>query len=220
MKLSVVIPVYNEERTVAELIRRVKKVRLPKEIIVVNDGSTDNTRRILSKIKGIKLINMPTNRGKGYALREGFKKVSGNIIIIQDADLELNPEEYPKLIKPILEKKTNVVYGSRFLTNPYTSILSMLANKAVTYTANILYGSHISDEATGYKVFTREVLDSINLRCVRFEFCPEFTAKVLKAGYKIVEVPVSFHPRTDGKKIGWKDGFEALWTLLKYRFVD
>ncbi|MFH0797951.1 MAG: glycosyltransferase family 2 protein [Candidatus Woesearchaeota archaeon] len=222
MKVSVVIPVYNEERTVAELIDKVKNVNLDKEIIVVNDGSTDRTSEIISKINGIKYFNLQQNRGKGYALREGFKQVTGDVVIVQDADLELNPEEYTELIKPIVNNETKIVYGSRFLTNPYTNFISMMANKAVTITANVLYNAELTDEATCYKIFTKDVLKDIDLKCTRFEFCPEFTAKVLKKGYSIKELPISFKPRfkEDGKKVRWRDGFEALWTLLKYRFVD
>ncbi len=222
MKVSVVIPVYNEERTVEELINKVKNVKLDKEIIVVNDGSTDRTSEIISKINGIKYFNLQQNRGKGYALREGFKQVTGDVVIIQDADLELNPEEYTELIKPIQNNETKIVYGSRFLTNPYTNLISMMANKAVTITANFLYNAELTDEATCYKIFTKDVLDNINLKCTGFEFCPEFTAKVLKKGYSIKELPISFKPRfkEDGKKVRWRDGFEALWTLFKYRFVD
>ena len=225
--VSVIIPAYNEQKTVAEIIKRVKAVSfadlaVQKEIIVVDDGSTDGTREILSEIKGIKLFVHEKNKGKGSAIRTGLSHATGNIFIIQDADLELNPAEYPLLLNPILSGKTEVVYGSRYLNNKHVTFLSMLANTAVTQTANILYGLHITDEATGYKVFTRHVLDSITLCCTRFEFCPEFTAKIAKKKFSIFEVPVSYAYRRpdEGKKVGWKDGFEALWTLLKYRFVD
>ena len=225
MKLSIIIPVYNEERTIAEIIRRVKAVSLEnieKEIIVVNDGSTDHTPEVLEDVNGIRLFTHTKNSGKGAAIRTGLKESTGDLFIIQDADLELNPADFPKLLAPLLSGKFEVVYGSRYLNGPHVNLLSMLANTAVTWTANILYGLHITDEATGYKVFTRKVLDSIRLKCTHFEFCPEFTAKVSKKGFKIYEVPVSYHYRSpeEGKKVGWKDGFEALWTLLKYRFVD
>lgn len=226
-KVSIIIPAYNEKRTITEIIARVKTVNLEslniqKEIIVVDDGSTDGTAEILKEIKGIRLITHEKNKGKGSAIRTGLEKSSGDIFIIQDADLELNPAEYPQLLEPILKGETEIVYGSRYLKNPHVNLLSMLANTAVTQTANMLYGLKITDEATGYKVFTKNVLDSIRLTCTRFEFCPEFTAKIAKKGYKIVEVPVTYNYRRpdEGKKVGWKDGFEALWTLLKYRFVD
>ena len=226
-KVSIIIPAYNEKRTIAEIIERVKAVDLEKadikkEIIVVDDGSKDGTRDILKEIKGITLITHEKNKGKGSAIRTGLEKSTGDIFIIQDADLELNPAEYPQLLEPILKGETEVVYGSRYLKNPHVNLLSMLANTAVTQTANLLYGLKITDEATGYKVFTRNILNSITLTCTRFEFCPEFTAKIAKKGFKIVEVPVSYKYRRpdEGKKVGWKDGFEALWTLLKYKFID
>lgn len=226
-KVSVIIPAYNEKRTIAQIIERVKAVDLEKrgiqkEIIVVDDGSTDGTAEILKEIKGIMVITHEKNRGKGSAIRTGLEKSTGDMFIIQDADLELNPAEYPQLLEPILKGETEIVYGSRYLKNPHVNFLSMLANTAVTQTANMLYGLKITDEATGYKVFTRNVLDSITLICTRFEFCPEFTAKIAKKGYIIVEVPVTYNYRRpdEGKKVGWKDGFEALWTLLKYKFVD
>jgi dolichol-phosphate mannosyltransferase len=225
--LSIIVPTYNEDPTVAEIIRRIKAVDLSsqgvkKEIIVINDGSIDKTQEILKNIKGITILTHEKNKGKGAAIRTGLEKSSGDIYIIQDADLELNPAEYPTLIEPILKKESKVVYGSRYLNNSHVNWLSMLANTAVTQTANLVYNLRITDEATGYKVFTKEVLDNINLTCTRFEFCPEFTAKISKKGYKIKEVPVSYNYRKpeEGKKVGWKDGFEALWTLVKYRFVD
>ncbi|MEW6617666.1 MAG: glycosyltransferase family 2 protein [Patescibacteria group bacterium] len=223
--VSIIIPVYNEENTIAEIIKRVKNAeswKLEKEIIVVNDGSIDKTGEILKKIKGITLLMHEKNKGKGSAIRTGLQHAHGEVFIIQDADLELNPAEYPLLLEPILKNNAKIVYGSRYLKNKYVNLLSMLANVAVTQTANILYGLKITDEATGYKVFTREVLENITLTCTRFEFCPEFTAKIAKKGYTIKEVPVTYNYRRpdEGKKVGWRDGFEALWTLLKYKFIE
>lgn len=221
MKLSIIIPVYNEERTVSELIERVKNLNLDKEIIVVNDGSTDKTSNILKKIKGINYLQHSSNKGKGTAIRTALKEVKGDVVVIQDADLELDPKDLYDLIKPIEQGKTKIVYGSRFLTNPYANWLSHLANFAVTTTANVLYSAKLTDVATCYKMFTKDVIDSIKLKCTRFEFCPEITAKVLKKGYSIMEVPIHFKPRfkDEGKKVGWKDGFESLWTLFKYKFI-
>jgi len=233
-KVSVIIPVYNEKNTILEIIKRVKKVPLKIEIIVVDDFSKDGTREILKKIKDkqIKLFFHEKNFGKSHAIRTGISHVTGSIVIIQDADLEYNPQDYVKLIKPIVEGRFKVVYGTRFprkkdkffpffqyfsLSNPY-----YLANKILTLTSNMLYFANISDEPTCYKVFDAGVIKSINLKCERFEFCPEVTAKVRKKGYKICEIPISYCPRSikEGKKIKLKDAFDAFWTLLKYRFND
>ena len=237
-KLSIIIPVYNEEETVSELIKRVKKANLDikKELIVIDDGSKDNTLRILKKIKGIKLIKHEKNKGKGAAIRTGIKHSTGDIIVIQDADLEYDPEEYNKLIKPILKGETKVVYGSRFLSafqkkrnvdflrgvKEGQYLLGYIAGRFLTTITNVLYRTKITDEATCYKVFDANVLKKIPLKCNRFEFCPEVTAKVAKRNYKIKEIPISYKPRKfeDGKKINWKDGIHAVWTLLKYRFID
>lgn len=232
--LSVIIPVYNEEKTILEIIKRVKAVKIPKEIIIVDDFSTDRTGEILRKIKdkNIKIVFQDKNYGKGFAIRTGLKNVTGNIVIIQDADLEYTPQDYIKLIEPINEKKANVVYGTRFprkkghpsLLAPYMSIFNpyYFANKILTLASNILYNAKITDEPTCYKVFKTQVLKSIDLKCKRFEFCPEVTAKVRKKGYKILEVPISYNPRSveEGKKIKLKDGMQAIWTLIKYRFID
>jgi len=239
-KLSVVIPVYNEEKTIRQIIDIVKRVELPgkmeREIIVVNDGSGDDTLRILKELKGVKVVNHLKNRGKGAAIRTGIKHVKGDVVIIQDADLEYDPNYYKKLVKPIINGKTKVVYGSRFLSKKQKKqnikflkkkhIGSYWANYAggrfLTILANLLYRTDISDEATCYKVFEASLLKSLELKCNRFEFCPEVTAKVRKRGEKIYEIPVSYKPRTieEGKKINWKDGVGAIWTLIKYRFIN
>ena len=234
MKLSVIMPVYNEKDTILEIIRRVKAVKLPKEIMIIDDFSKDGTRDILKKIKDkeIKVFFHERNYGKGHALRTGISHATGDIIIIQDADLEYDPQDYLKLVEPIEKGETKVVYGTRFpkkpghpsLSSPYYSLFNKFyfANKILTMTANILFGANITDEPTCYKIFHSDVFKNINLKCERFEFCPEVTAKVKKKGYKILEVPISYHPRSveEGKKIKWKDGLEAIWALIKYRFVD
>lgn len=227
MKLSIIMPVYNEKNTINEIISRVMAVSIPKELIIVDDFSKDGTREMLKKIRSrdIKTIFHERNYGKGHALRTGIKHATGDIVIIQDADLEYDPQEYAKLIKPIIDGKVKVVYGTRFpkgSPHPPITNLFFLANKILTIASNLLYNANITDEPTCYKVFDADVLKSINLKCERFEFCPEVTAKVRKNGFKIIEVPISYKPRSvkEGKKINWKDGFEALWTLIKYRFVD
>ncbi len=229
MKLSIIIPVYNERDTVLEILRRVLEapaLGLTKEIIIVDDGSTDSTRDILRALdpnERIQVFYHAQNRGKGAAIRTGLSHATGDIILIQDADLEYDPRDYPALIQPILERRAAVVYGSRFL-GPRKAMFfwHMLGNKFLTLVTNILYDSILSDMETGYKVFRAEVIKDIPLRARRFEFEPEITAKVLKRGYRIYEVPISYTGREyhEGKKITWRDGFSALWTLLKYRFVD
>ncbi|MEW6680740.1 MAG: glycosyltransferase family 2 protein [bacterium] len=227
MKLSVIMPVYNEKDTIEEIVKKVEAVNLSKEIIIIDDYSNDGTREIIEeKINQKNVIKLfhPENRGKGSAIRTGIEKASGDIIIIQDADLEYSPEDYYKLTKPIMEGSASVVYGSRILQSSYkiSYLRYFLGGRFLTFLTNILYGSHITDEPTCYKVFKAEVIKSINLKCKRFEFCPEVTAKVLKKGYKILEFPISYSPRKmeEGKKINWKDGLQAIWTLVKYRFVD
>jgi glycosyltransferase involved in cell wall biosynthesis len=234
MKLSVIIPIYNEIKTVNEIIKRVKAINIPKEIIIVDDGSKDGTRELLKNLKDpeIRVFFNKRNYGKSHSVRVGIRESHGNIIIIQDADLEYNPQDYPKLIRPIQIGMTQVVYGTRFPTrkghpsiiHPYYSLFNpyYFANKILTVTANILYRANITDEPTCYKVFDSRALKSLNLKSERFEFCPEVTAKIKKKGYNIYEVPISYNPRTtkEGKKINWKDGIEAIWTLIKYRFND
>lgn len=227
-KLSVIIPVYNEKDTIKEVIKKVKEINISKEIILVDDFSKDGTREFLKKLKDkeVKVIFHEKNHGKGYAIRTAISKVSGEVVIIQDADLEYDPKDYLKLIKPILEGHAKVVYGTRFPKgHNKTSIFKnkhYLANKILTLTANLLYNAKITDEATCYKVFDAELLKNITLKCNRFEFCPEVTAKVRKKGHKIMELSISYYPRTEkqGKKIKTRDGFEAMWALVKYRFVN
>jgi len=226
MKLSVIIPVYNEVRTIAEVIRRVRGVDLEKEIIVVDDGSGDGTVEILHRLSReghIQLHESRVNLGKGAAVRIGLTYASGEIIIIQDADLELDPNEYGRLMEPILAGRTRVVYGSRFLgTNREIPLVTLAANRFLVLLTNLLYDSSLTDMETAYKVFSAGVLQDIRLRCMRFELEPEITAKLLKNGDRILEVPITYQPRTvqGGKKIGWRDGFKAILTLFKYRFTD
>ena len=228
MKLSVIIPVYNEEKTIEEVIEKVRNVPVEKEIIVVDDGSTDRTVNILKKIESknyedVKIIFKKKNEGKGSAIREGFKKVKGDVVVIQDADLEYEPMDWLKMLKVMEEKKAYVVYGSRVLgKSKKSSFVFYLGGRILSLITNFLYQAGITDEPTCYKMFRREVIENINLRCKGFEFCPEITAKVRKKGYKIYEVPIQYHPRSikEGKKIRWKDGFIAIWTLIKYRFIN
>jgi glycosyltransferase involved in cell wall biosynthesis len=227
MKLSVVIPVYNERNTVAEILRRVQRTGRASEIILVDDGSTDGTREILRTLESppsVIVLFHEKNRGKGAALRTGFQKASGEVILIQDADLEYNPSEYPALLEPIESGKADVVYGSRFLGSSHrvTMFWHMVANQILTLATNILYNSILSDMETGYKVFRADLLKSLTLRANRFDFEPEITAKMLKRKVRLFEVPITFNPReyADGKKIGLADAFAASWTLLKFRFMD
>lgn len=226
MLLSVVIPAYNERQYIVEVLGRIRKQnRFPKEIIIVDDGSRDGTAailRALARTGEIRLIEHPCNRGKGAALRSGLQEARGDIILFQDADLELDPADYPRLIKPILSGNAEVVYGSRFLGRKNKVPWSNLAaNRALTLATNYLFGAALTDEATGYKVFRRDVILPLSLRSNGFEICPEITAKLLKAGYKIVEVPVSYFPRNaaGGKKLNWLDGVVAVVTLLRYRLA-
>ncbi|MDP7244673.1 MAG: glycosyltransferase family 2 protein [Flavobacteriales bacterium] len=231
MKLSIIIPVYNEENNILEVISKVKRTELKditKEIVIVDDFSTDNTKKILSELKdsSLKIFFHQKNRGKGTAIRTALKHATGDIILIQDADLEYNPIEYAKLLKPIMENRTKVVYGSRIeairenIKNMYK--LHYLGNMLLTAVTNILYGTKITDMETGYKVFRKEVIENMNLKAKRFDFEPEITAKILKKGYKITEIPINFVGRkfNEGKKITWKDGIKAVFYLIKYRIMD
>ena len=227
MKLSVVIPVFNEVRNIEEILKRVKASKLATEIVVVDDCSQDGTRDVLQKLDGkggVHLILHERNLGKGAAVRTGLQAARGDVIIIQDADLEYSPHDYPTLLQPINDGIADVVYGSRFLGGPRRAVMfwHMIANQLLTFMTNILYDAILSDMETGYKVFRREVIDGMTLRSNRFDFEPEFTAKVLKRHHRIYEVPISFNPRdySEGKKIKLQDAFVAVWTLLKYRFFD
>ena len=227
MNLTVVIPVYNEVENIGEIIKRVQSTKLAQEIIVVDDGSKDGTRDALQNFatpKKVRVIMHERNQGKGAAVVTGLRAAEGDILLIQDADLEYNPRDYPTLLQPIEEGLADVVYGSRFLGAPHrvTMFWHMVANRLLTFMTNILYNTILTDMETGYKVFRREVIDGMNIRAKRFDFEPEFTAKVLKRKYRIFEVPISFNPRdySQGKKIKLRDAFEAVWTLLKYRFMD
>lgn len=227
MKITVIIPAYNEISTIREIVDRVEKTALVDEILVVDDGSTDGTREILTELDQagrIRAIFHEKNSGKGAAVRTGIQNASGDVAIIQDADLEYNPEEYPNLLKPIQNGMADVVYGSRFLGAARRPILfwNMVANKILTGITNILYNNILSDMETGYKVFKVDMVRDIPLHARRFDFEPEFTAKILKRKIRIYEIPIAFYPRdyTEGKKIKMWDAFEALWALIKYRFVD
>ncbi len=229
-RLSILIPVYNEEKTLKFVIDNVLDVPLDhlnveKEVIVVDDGSYDDTKEILSHFDSIIVISHYINQGKGSAIRTALNHATGDIILIQDADLEYDPGEYAALIQPILDNKTSVVYGSRFLKKKYPkrmNVLNFLGNKLLTWMTKILYFINITDEATCYKVFSADVIKSIKLTCQEFEFCPEVTAKLAKKKIPICEVPISYSARTlaEGKKIGLTDALQAIKTLLKFRFVN
>ncbi len=227
MKITILIAVYNEERYIGQLLKRVCARPEPSEIVVVNDGSRDNTLSVLeamlSQDARIRIFSLPRNSGKGAAVREGIARAAGDVVIIQDADLEYAPEDYPQLIAPFNDPAVKVVYGSRRLRkeNKFSYLSFAAGGILLTVLTNILYFSSITDEPTGYKAFRAEVLKGLRLTSTGFEFCPEVTAKVLKKGIGIHEVPISYSPRTlaEGKKIRFRDGLIAIWTLLKYRFL-
>jgi glycosyltransferase involved in cell wall biosynthesis len=242
MRLSVIVPAYNEVDTIAEILRRVRAVNLTvsigfgaedgtaveleREIVVVDDGSTDGTRALLRELDGdpnLKIAFHEQNRGKGAAVRTGLKHASGDVMLIQDADLEYDPRDYPSMLQPILEGRSQVVYGSRFRGGPTKAMFfwHMVGNRFLTLVTNVLYDSILSDMETCYKVFTRDVADHLDLKASGWGFDPEITAQILKLGYRIYEVPITYTGREfdEGKKIGWRDGLTVLWTLLKYRFL-
>jgi glycosyltransferase involved in cell wall biosynthesis len=225
--LSVLLPVYNEKFSLLDLLESVRNVDIPKEILLIDDGSTDGTKEIIQqniegKFPDIRVFYSDINQGKGSALRMIIPHARGKYAIVQDGDQEYNPEDYHVICKAFDDFKTDVVYGSRFLHGwPKMNPANKIVNKLLAWMTNILYGVSLTDEATCYKAFRTEVLQSIPLRCVRFEFCPEVTAKVLRRGIIIHEVPIRYHARSllQGKKIRWTDGVSAIWTLIKYRFI-
>jgi len=224
--VSVVMPAYNERDTIDEIIRRVLAVPLRVELIVVDDGSTDGTRDMLQSLQrelGFKLVLQPQNGGKGSALRTGFQQVTGDIVVIQDADLEYSPEEYPSLIELICAGRADVVYGSRFLGRHRVFLFThYMGNKLLTFLTNVLYNTILTDMETCFKVMRVEVLRSFTLHSDGFGIEPELTAKIFKRGYRVYEIPITYDGRgyTEGKKITWRDGVVALWVLLKYRFTE
>lgn len=224
MKLTIIIPAFNEVETILKVIEKVKEVPIDKEIIVVDDGSTDGTRNILKERRdGVKVLFHDTNKGKGAAIRTAITHITGDMVIIQDADLEYDPSEYHRLLAPIIEGRADVVYGSRFLGGPHRVLFfwHALGNKLITTLSNILTDLNLSDMETGYKVFRAEVLKKIKIQCNRFGFEPEITAKVARTGYRIYEVPISYWGRdyTEGKKIKWKDGLAAIYWIIKYNLL-
>lgn len=227
MLVSVIIPAFNEEQTIGQVIEAVQSVPIKKQIIVVNDGSTDGTNKILEALRTVHeltVVHCQENSGKGFAIRSGLPYVKGEAVVIQDADMELVPADLSQLLKPLEKEHVQVVYGSRFLNGRgNASVHNFIANRLLATYTNLLYGCRITDESTGYKAFSTALITRLNLTCEGFEFCPEVTAKILRAGYRIYEVPVSYFPRTkkEGKKLRfWSDGLFAAWTLLKYRFIS
>jgi len=230
MKLSVLIPVYNERDTVREIVQRVRSVDLrglEREVILVDDGSTDGSREVLAELAewpDVRVFYHHVNQGKGASVRTAIYRATGDLVLIQDADLEYDPRDYPALLRPILEGRAEVVYGSRFLGGPRRAMLfwHMVGNKLLTLLTNVLYDSIISDMETCYKAFRADVLRAVPLRARRFDIEPEMTAKILRRGYRIYEVPISYDGReySQGKKITWRDALGAIWTLIRYRFGD
>ena len=227
MKLSVVIPVFNEKASIRDVVHRVEAVDYDKEIILVDDFSTDGSRAILEEYKNQKdyhVLFHARNRGKGAALRTGFTHATGDVVIIQDADMEYDPKDYPMLLMPILDGRADVVYGSRFLGGPHRVLFywHSVGNKFLTTLSNMFTNLNLTDMETGYKVFSKKVIDSITLKCDRFGFEPEITSKIAKKNFRIYEVPISYSGRdySEGKKITWKDGVAALWFIIRFRFSD
>ena len=227
--LSVVIPVYNEHSTITEIIQRVRQTGLVNQIIVVDDGSSDGTRQVLEQLAqrgeaDLQIEFHERNSGKGAAVRTGINLALGDLVLVQDADLEYDPRDYPSLLAPILEGRADVVFGSRFLGGPHRVLFfwHYLVNRGLTFLSNLFTNLNLTDMEVGYKLFKRSVLQRITIRSDRFNFEPEITAKVAKQRVRIYEVPISYAGRTyeEGKKIGMRDGFEALWTIIKYRFTD
>jgi glycosyltransferase involved in cell wall biosynthesis len=226
-KLSVIVPVFNERNTVAEILRRMRAVDLPveREFVIVDDGSTDGTQQVLAQLgdSTVKVVKHPANRGKGAAIRTGLEHVTGDLVLIQDADLEYDPEDWPKLLAPAFSGKATVVYGSRF-TGEHRNMLFLhwVGNRLLSLVTNVLYNTTLSDMETCYKLFDRRVLDGVTIRSDRFDVEPEITAKMLRKGVRIYEVPISYAGREldEGKKITWRDGFAALYALVKFRLVS
>jgi glycosyltransferase involved in cell wall biosynthesis len=225
-KLSVIVPVFNERNTVVEVVRRMRAVELPldREIVLVDDGSDDGTGAVLRQLgdSTVRVVMHPNNKGKGAAVRTGLENATGDLVMIQDADLEYDPDDWPKLLAPVLKGRAQVVYGSRFTGERRNMLFThWVGNRFLSLVTNALYNTTLSDMETCYKLFDRRILDGIELQSDRFEFEPEVTAKVLRQKIRIYEVPISYAGREpdEGKKITWRDGFSALWTLVKYRFV-